>query len=222
MSGRVESSWPNLTNVGPSSSSISRRCRPRSRARRASRPSSTVAAARQQVGQLVALEEVAEAVADRDLRDLREPAEVPVVDEEVWAPAVSVALTVGSPVRARVPAGHVRGQTPDMAAPDAVPPSRSGCTDFGGHVRRHGPSTQVRGLTPDMARTAAFGPLPRGAGGTPPGTHDVVALRAIRELRREAVPHRADREAATAARSPRPRSRPPARSRPGRAGCRRA
>ncbi len=29
MSGRVESSWPNLTNVGPSSSSISRRCRPR-------------------------------------------------------------------------------------------------------------------------------------------------------------------------------------------------
>ena len=28
-SGRVESSWPNLTNVGPSSSSISRRCRPR-------------------------------------------------------------------------------------------------------------------------------------------------------------------------------------------------
>ena len=29
-SGRVESSWPNLTNVGPSSSSISRRCRPRS------------------------------------------------------------------------------------------------------------------------------------------------------------------------------------------------
>ena len=29
-SGRVESSWPNLTNVGPSSSSISRRRRPRS------------------------------------------------------------------------------------------------------------------------------------------------------------------------------------------------
>ncbi len=29
MSGRVERSWPNLTNVGPSSSSISRRCRPR-------------------------------------------------------------------------------------------------------------------------------------------------------------------------------------------------
>ena len=29
MSGRVESSWPNLTNVGPSSSSISRRCWPR-------------------------------------------------------------------------------------------------------------------------------------------------------------------------------------------------
>ena len=28
-SGRVESSWPNLTNVGPSSSSISRRWRPR-------------------------------------------------------------------------------------------------------------------------------------------------------------------------------------------------
>ena len=30
MSGRVESSWPNFTNVGPSSSSISRRCLPRS------------------------------------------------------------------------------------------------------------------------------------------------------------------------------------------------
>ena len=29
MSGRVESSWPNLTKVGPSSSSISRRCTPR-------------------------------------------------------------------------------------------------------------------------------------------------------------------------------------------------
>ena len=28
MSGRVESSWPNFTNVGPSSSSVSRRWRP--------------------------------------------------------------------------------------------------------------------------------------------------------------------------------------------------
>jgi hypothetical protein len=34
---------------------------------------------RQQVGQLVGLEEVAEPVPDRDLRDLRQPAEVPLL-----------------------------------------------------------------------------------------------------------------------------------------------
>ena len=77
MSGRVESSWPNLTNVGPSSSRSSRRCCPRAlddasclEGDRRSRP-------RQQVGELVGLEEVAEPVADRDLGDLRDAAEAP-------------------------------------------------------------------------------------------------------------------------------------------------
>ena len=62
-SGRVESSWPNLTKVGPSSSSISRRCWPRCDALALDRARSR-SAAREQVGQPVALEEVAEAVLD--------------------------------------------------------------------------------------------------------------------------------------------------------------
>ena len=37
-SGRVDRSWPNLTNVGPSSSRTSRRCWPRAEARRARPP----------------------------------------------------------------------------------------------------------------------------------------------------------------------------------------
>ena len=74
-SGRIESSWPNLTKVGPSSSRSSRRCLPRSEAG----PSRTspFRRPRQEVGQLVPLEEVAEAVPDGDLGDLGQPAEVP-------------------------------------------------------------------------------------------------------------------------------------------------
>ncbi len=64
MSGRVESSCPNLTNVGPSSSSISRRCRPRA--------VPSIAG----VVRPAAVDRVAEAVPDRDLRDLAQPAEV--------------------------------------------------------------------------------------------------------------------------------------------------
>ena len=66
MSGRIESSWPNLTKVGPSSSSISRRWRPRSDGRF----EGGVPVSGQQIAQLVSLEEVAEAVPDSDLRDL--------------------------------------------------------------------------------------------------------------------------------------------------------
>ena len=77
-SGRIESSWPNLTKVGPSSSRSSRRCLPRSEAGALERPP-PFRRPGQQVGQLVALEEVAEAVPDRDLGDLGQPAEVPVL-----------------------------------------------------------------------------------------------------------------------------------------------
>ena len=62
MSGRVASSWPNLTKVGPSSSSISRSRRPRLRV-----------LMRGVVGDgLLAAEGVAEAVAGGDLGDLAE------------------------------------------------------------------------------------------------------------------------------------------------------
>ena len=66
MSGRVESSWPNLTNVGPSSSSISRMRRPRLRP-----------APVQLLGRpVVAPERVAESMARGDLGDLPEPRKV--------------------------------------------------------------------------------------------------------------------------------------------------
>ena len=74
MSGRVERTWPNFTNVGPSSSSISRRCTPRWFA--ALGTTGSALPERQQVGQLVLLDEVAEAVPDRDLRDLGQAPEV--------------------------------------------------------------------------------------------------------------------------------------------------
>ena len=67
MSGRVESSWPNFTNVGPSSSSISRRCRPRAVPSPAAivcrRPSTSVA----------------EAVPDGDLGDLAQASDIPLL-----------------------------------------------------------------------------------------------------------------------------------------------
>ena len=75
MSGRVESSWPNLTKVGPSSSSSSRRCWPRCEGDAFGHGPRLPAG--QQVGQAMGLEEVAEAVPDRDLEDLGEAPEVP-------------------------------------------------------------------------------------------------------------------------------------------------
>src|SRR3954453_4942260 len=66
-SGRVESSCPNFRNVGPGSSSIAPRGPP---PRRRSAPDQLAAA------QPPVVEEVAEAVAGRDLRDLRQAAEV--------------------------------------------------------------------------------------------------------------------------------------------------
>ena len=63
-SGLVDRSWPNLTNVGPSSSSISRSRRPRSASWRV-------------VVAPPAVDQVPEAVTGRDASDLREPADSP-------------------------------------------------------------------------------------------------------------------------------------------------
>ena len=154
-SGRVERSWPNLTNVGPSSSSISRSRRPRSDAV----AEGVAVGARGEVAEAVSAQEVAEAVPRGDLRDLRKAAEVARRPLRVAMRGIvgrgaccGLALDARSSSFSRCSSCATRSSRSLTASRDATPSSAaSACSGVSRRSRRAGAASRRQ-----LSRTSAM------------------------------------------------------------------